>query len=401
MTTAGAEGLSPRLRTARAVTVAVLALVASLAAPKGAVATSQISTVADPCTGSSDPTLYPNNHRVLVTSTGRWLALFDPAGSGLELAWRDPGGAWNTKSLFEGVTDEVTSDRPASIALDGTGNAWVVWSGYNFKAPLPLRLRRLTDLDGPGGPTLGPVLTVQPVGRGNAYADLAFQSGRGYIVWLQRMGDASYALKTIQFSQLDSATPSFEQETTLYKGSNPYSAGTLVPTYAGMRVVAHAGTLKVFSPTEGTQWQAGSAGIGAYEKARPSAVAFRGGILAAFPTSEEVVKVVRFTNRGAHAWTSLVTRRGRTDGALATDGSNAWLVVVRAGSKASVVSRRFNGSSWGASRTELAANATNGADYQDPNTVRRVTGALRFIVDAKVCPKINIRNAVLAYERAL
>ena len=81
--------------------VALAALVlASVATPKAAIARGVSSTVAEPCEGSSDPTLYPNNHRLLVTSSGRWLALFDPAGSGLQLAWRDGAGAWSTKSVF-------------------------------------------------------------------------------------------------------------------------------------------------------------------------------------------------------------------------------------------------------------------------------------------------------------
>jgi hypothetical protein len=381
--------------------VALAALVlASVAAPKAAIARGVSSTVAEPCEGSSDPTLYPNNHRLLVTSSGRWLALFDPAGSGLQLAWRDGAGAWSTKSVFEGVTDEQTSDRPASIALDGRGHAWVVWSGYNFKAPLPLRLRRLTNLDAADGPALGPVVTVHPTGRGNAFADLAFRRGRGFIVWLQRKGKDSYALKAIEFKGLGSARPSFRHERTLYKGSSPYSAGTLVSTRAGMRIVAQAGRVKVFFRRPGARWKAGRDGAGAYEKARPSAVAFRRDILAAFPASENVVKVVRFTNKGTRARKSLVTHGGFAHASLASSDSKAWVVMV-ARAQRSVVSRRFNGFRWGRVVTELRANATNGGDYQYPNTVREAKRKLRFIVDAKQCPKIAIKNAVLAYQRSV
>ena len=49
----------------------------------------------DPCnSGSSNPTFYSNNHRMVVTAGHRQLALFDPHGAGVTLRWRDPGSTW-------------------------------------------------------------------------------------------------------------------------------------------------------------------------------------------------------------------------------------------------------------------------------------------------------------------
>jgi hypothetical protein len=393
-----------RVHASRGVSIAlVLSLLWVVAIPQPAGAAGIATTVAEPCAGSSNPTFHPNNHRMVVTPTGRRLALFDPHGSGVSLAWRDGDGAWNSKSIF-GVSDEVSSDRPASIALDGTGNAWVVWSGYNFSSPVPLRLRRLTDLDAPGGPTVGPVVTVQPAGQGNAFADLAFQGGRGFIVWLQRTASTSYSLKTIQFSQLTTDTPTFENPATLYSSSASTTSGTLVPTAAGMRVVARAGSLKVYSHSTGAQWAVGSASTKAPAKAKPSAVAFGNDILATFqaaPFGDDIVKVVRFSNTGSSVSNSLVTPRGYVHPSIAANASGAWVVMVAKGTSRTVVSRRFDGSGWGSDLTEISPSVTNGGDYAYPNALRDVDGVLRFLVDGKRCPTSSARNAVLAYERTV
>jgi hypothetical protein len=340
---------------------------------------------------------------MVMTSTGRRLAIFDPDGSGVHLSWRDGDGPWSTQSIY-GVSDEAPSDRPASIALDGTGNAWVVWSGYNFSSPLPLRLRRLTNLDAPGGPTVGPVVTVQSAGQGNAFADLAFWNGRGFIVWLQRTGSTSYSLKTTQFSELGTDEPAFENTATLYSGSASTTSGTLVPTPAGVRVVARAGSLKVFSNTSGGQWSAGSASTKAPAKAKPSAIAFGNDILATFqaaPFNDDIVKVVRFSNTGNSVSNSLVTPRGYIQPSIAGDASRAWLVMVAKGTTRSVVSRQFDGSAWGGDVTEISASAPNGGDYAYPSALREVDGTLRFLVDGKRCPSSGARNAVLAFERTV
>jgi hypothetical protein len=380
-----------------------LALLSAMTVSQAATAAGVVTTVAEPCVGSSNPTFYSNNHRMVVTPTGRRLAVFDPDGSGVHLAWRDGDGPWTTKSIY-GVSDEAPSDRPASIALDGTGNAWVVWSGYNFSSPLPLRLRRLTNLDAPGGPSVGPVVTVQPAGQGNAFADLAFQGGRGFIVWLQRTGSTSYSLKTTQFSQLGTDTPAFENTATLYSGSASTTSGTLVPTPAGMRVVARAGSLKVYSNTSAAQWSAGSASTKAPAKAKPSAIAFGNDILATFqaaPFNDDIVKVVRFSSTGNSVSSSLVTPRGYVHPSIAGNASGAWVVMIAKGTTRTVVSRRFDGSSWGSDVTELSASVTNGGDYAYPNALREVDGTLRFLVDGKRCPTSNARNAVLAFERTV
>ena len=50
----------------------------------------QLTEVAGVCEGSSNPTFYPNSHRMAVVSP-RVLALYDPHGTGQQLVYRDTG----------------------------------------------------------------------------------------------------------------------------------------------------------------------------------------------------------------------------------------------------------------------------------------------------------------------
>jgi hypothetical protein len=369
----------------------------------------------DECNGgSSNPTFNANNRRLVVTPGGREIGVYDPHGSGVQLIWRDPGGSWQQRSIFVNAADEVSNDRPASIALDGLGHAWVVWSGYNFSKISPLKLRRLTNLGAPSGPTVGPVVTVQPAGRGNAFADLAFQGGTGYIVWLERTGDTTYALKTTQFVDLASDTPGFTNTAVLNPSAAVADYGTLVPMPDGMRVVARAGSkLKVFVNTGGAVWSKGTAGVSVPGKPKASAVAFGSDILATYqanPTSDNIVKVVRFSSTGSGitgTWTfGAAGTTGSTEyvqPVLAGNGVTAFLVMVRKGAESAVVSSRFDGSTWGSIVVEMpTSGVVKGGDYAYPNAERDLTGgALRFLVDGMRCASSAQRQAVLAYRRAL
>jgi hypothetical protein len=391
------------------VSVAVALVVAGQPALAVADGPSTVAGVSGTCdqSGSSNPTFYANNHRMLVVpGSGRVLAVFDPHGSGQKLAWRDSNStSWQSKTLFDGSgADETLNDRTASIALDGNGDAWVAWAGYSFSLVSPVKMRRLTNLDAPEGPDLGPVVTVEPAGMGSVTVDLQFHGGVGFLVWNQRTGAFAYELRAATFAPT-SATPDIQNRGTLYRSSNGSSSGTLVPTAAGMRVVARTGKLQVYSHVGGTQWSAGSSSVSMPSKSKPSAVSFGDEILVAFqsaPYNNDMVKVVRFSSTGGNATTSLSTSSGYMHPALAANGTNAWVVMVKIGATGrSVVSRRLAGPNWEGEVTELSPSVADGGDYAWPNTVREVDGRLRFLVDGKRCPTSAKRNAVLAYQRAV
>jgi hypothetical protein len=389
----------------RLAAVVAAALAATLSVPVSAsAAVDGTSTVAGACEGSSNPTFYANNRRAVALPSGRVLAVFDPHGSAQTLAWRDPeDSAWSTKSIYSNQADDVANDRPASVALDGAGNAWVVLSGYSFAKISGVKLRRLTNLDAPSGPTAGPIVTVQPAGRGNVFADLAFQDGRGAITWLERTGDTQYQLRVAWFTNLATDTPIFEDRSVLFTSSSSAVVGTLVPTSSGMRVVARAGKLKVFAHLGGTQWSTGTAGVAAPTKAKPSAVSFGTDILATFQSSNntDIVKVVRFSNSGNSVSTVLTTATGYAQPTIASNGTSAWVVMVQRATTRTVVSRRYDGAAWSSDTIEVPANAPSGGDYAWPNAVREVDGKLRFIVDGQKCATSTQKNAVLYHQRSV
>ncbi|MFN2489083.1 MAG: hypothetical protein ABR529_04995 [Actinomycetota bacterium] len=392
-------------RTLPAIAIAMMLSAAALA--PAAAADGDVSQLAgDPCNGgSSNPTFYTNNHRV-VTTGGRTLAVWDPHGSDVKIAWRDGTGAWSSKTIFDNAPDEVANDRPASIALDANGHAWVAWSGYSFAAgkEAPVKLRRLDDLGAASGPTVGPITTVQAKDRGNTGVDLQILNGRGYLVWLTRSGDSLYELVTAQFNPSDT-TPVIADRSVIYSASGSSASATLVPTSAGMRIAARAGSLKIYVHNGGASWSAGSAAVSFPSKSKPSAVEFGGEIYVAFqsaPFNDEIVKVSRFNLSGSSVSTSLTTSGSRyVQPVLAAGGGKLFVVMVQKGTVRTVVSRSFNGTSWGGDVTEISAQVTNGGDFAYPNTETQISGGrLRFIVDGKRCPSSNQRNAVLGYDRA-
>jgi hypothetical protein len=359
-----------------------------------------------PCgeAGSSHATFDSNNHRMVVTQGGRALVLYDPHGSGVDLAWKDPGSGWREMSVFDNGSDEVSNDRPASIALDGAGHAWVVWSGFGFNKIAPVKMRRLTDLDAVDGPTLGPTVTVQNAGLGNTGVDIAFHGGRGHIVWLRRTGSTAYSLTTVSFTDLDSPTPDLIDRTILNTSSQKQTTATLVSTPAGMRAVTRTDKLRMFRYETTGGWTLGSAMVSAPAKARPSAVPFGDDVLTAYQSSfgSGGVRVARFSNNGNSVSTSLDTGEGYAQPTIATDGSVAWVVLIRLAFGTSVVSRPFDGSAWGPQATVMTSTHPDGGAFKFPNSVRQADGTLRFVV-SQACTQAKRlqRSAVLSFEQDL
>jgi hypothetical protein len=415
--------LGARRRRARTALVAAWMLAGSVVGslPAHAADDGVTQVGADPCnSGSSNPTFYSNNHRMEVTSSGRLLALYDPHGTGVTMRWRDPGGAWRsqtTGSVSDGHFPTTNSliDRPASIAVardpaTGAEHAWVVWSSYSFSTNKigALFLRRLSNLDSPSGPHVGPEVQLTPSGLGHVRVDLAFESTptgpRGVVTWLRRSGDSSYQLVTAWLSDLGE-TPTLVGETVHYTSSANQHTGTLTPTPGGVALVARTNKLRMFTHNALdplTVWGGGGAGVSAAAKARPSAVALASGeILATVEsnTTSHIVKVVRFNATGSTATTVLETPTGYAQPSIATNGVDAWVAMVRTGTD-TVVTRRMSGGTWSGDVTEITA-ATGGGDFASPNLVRHTDTHLRMLVDGKRCPSSARRNAVIAYQRTL
>jgi hypothetical protein len=354
--------------------------------------------VSDVGVGSSNPTAFANNRRVAVTSGGRVLVVHGYHAKGVMLKWRDGTGPWNPLVIY---SQSTTGDWPASIAIetDSTGKefAWIVFSGDIFSNTQrrPVYMRRLRNLHAAGGPLVGPLVRVEGTSQdGNdpaaARPDIAFEtasngSKRGVIVWTRaNIAANDYALMTKWFTDLDTDTPTFSGEAALFSGgSNRNITGTLVSTPAGVRVVARTDALRVYAHGAGApldSWTTGSAKVKMGALSRAGAVALSSGeILAAAEVnrSTHTVKVVRFSNTGSSVTTPL-SITGYQVPTIASDGTRAWVVMVRSSDRL-VVSREFSGTAWTAG-DRIEVNSAGGGDRAWPNLLREVKGRMVFIV---------------------
>jgi hypothetical protein len=379
----------------------------------------QLTEVAGVCEGSSNPTFYPNSHRVAVVSP-RVLAVYDPHGTGQQLVYRD-GGPWRTQTRGD-VTDGYfpdpqKADRTASIALApdarGRQHAWVATTGHNFDTDylFSVQLRRLSELNNANGPRVGRALVVQGAERGNARIDLAFErapSGayRGVMTWLRRTGDDAYALTVAWFTELGVDLPRIHHRTTLFTSSNDIPTSTLVAVPGGIRLVStdQSGRLRVFEHRAqdplGT-WRRGGASVDAGSEARPSAVRVASGatlVAVEVTAADDLVEVTQFSATGASSAPSL-SLPGYEDPALTRVGSYALLVMVREDDGA-VVSRQYSPTTGWSATDVIEIGSDGGGDYAWPNPVRSSKTHLRFLVDGARC-STRSANAVLSYQRKI
>jgi hypothetical protein len=377
-----------------------------------------LSTVIGPRGGSSDPTYFASQHRLAMTAGGRLLVVYGRHADGVQLAWRDPGGGWQTSSTGD-VTDgrllsgTGTGDWPASIvtAKDSSGDehAWAVWARPSFLNISEVSMRRLSNLDSPDGPTVGPAVTVEPAESGKCRVDIGFETvngvQRGVIIWTQRAGTALWAVATKWFTDLDTDTPAFVSERILFTGTSDEDArngsGTLIPSTKGIRAGVRdaAGKMGVYGHDVSNPldvWWAGAPGAFVQNGGRVTGVALASGALALTAesnTSQHVVTVQTFDSAGQNPQTKL-SLAGYVQPVLATNGTTLHLLMIR-NSDGFVVSTKSIGSFWGAIGVEIGAEG--GGNYSWPNPVRLTDGRLRFVVRG---PSGGVnQNAVLAFQR--
>lgn len=380
-----------------------------------------VSEVAPSTIGSSDPTYFASQHRLARTEGGRLLTVHGRHATGVQLAWRNPWGPWRNDTsgaMSDGLLlkGTGTGDWAASIVLAddslGEEHAWVVWSGPTYGSNKALQMRRLSNLDAPGGPTVGPIVTIAPTGvansTGNSKVDLGFETTptgaqRGVIAWTRRTGSSAWQVDYTWFTNLDTDTPTFQSQGTLFSYSTGGYHGTLTSTPTGMAWIGRAptGAMRLYRHNAShslTSWSASNAGIGIGSGSYPSAVTLSNGdVLAAVEsdTSRDIVKVQRFTSSGPQP--GLTFPAGYTQPTLASNGTEAWLVMVRVADGA-VVSRYFDGTSWTTDdRVEMGPES--GSAFAWPNALRSTDGRLRFVIEGPVGGPAQ--NAVLAYQRPL
>jgi hypothetical protein len=376
-----------------------------------------LSTVAGPTAGSSDPTYFSTNHRVAVTEGGRLLAVHGLHATGVQLAWRDPADAWQTATRGERsdgilLLDNRTGDWPTSIALardsQGSEVAFVVWAGTNFTTARSLQGRRLTELDSPDGPVLGPLVTLEAPGLGAARPDIQIETdpatgtSRAAVLWYRRAASTSYELVTAWLDSLDTATPALLEPTVLYATTSSTRSGTLVAgADGGMRALARSASGRLVQwrhdpATSLTAWSIGS--NGPVVAGFPAAAALADGTVVAVAETDltnHVVAVHRYGIDGVPGPAELDVT-GYVQPTITTDGQAVWVVMLRLADGA-LVSRRWAAGAWSTEdRVELGPEA-GAAAY--PNALRQADGRLRLIVQGPTGD--TSRSAVLAYQRLL
>jgi hypothetical protein len=307
-----------------------------------------------------------------------------------------------------------TGDWAASIALarDASGNqrAWVVWSsaatGSSTKS---MQMRRLSSLDAAGGPSVGPAVLVDTPDQSPARADIAVErapdgSRRLCVTWIRHNTPSDYALVAGWITDLQSDTPAVTDRTTLLTSTSATRNPTVATGASGVRIVARSATDKLqrFQHDVGSplgSWTASALGVSTVSLSTPGAVVLSSGpVLAAVESNAttHVVTVQRFATTGAASIDLQLT--GYAMPTLASDGDNAWLVMVRQ-SDGFVVSRSFSPTGGWSTTDRVEIGAEGGGNYAWPNAARETDGRLRFIVRGP-SGALN-QNSVLAFQRPL
>lgn len=370
--------------------------------------------------GSSEPTYYSGQHRLAVTRGGRTLAVYGRHSNGVQLTWRDPGGVWQTTTRGDSTTGALlagtgTGDWPASIAVatdpGGAEHAWVVWSGPNVGALRPVQMRRLTGLDATEGPSVGPVVTLDAAPRGAYKADIAFERGadglvRGCVLYSRRVGDTSYELTGVWFTDLTTDAPVLDSRVVLETGTSSSHYGSLVAAPGGLRAVTRAGSgggsLRVFAHDAGApldSWRTGATGPAIVSGGSPSGAALAsGGVITSVEhdVSTHAVTVFLVSPDGATG-SVLLSESGLAQPTVTTDGVRAWLIAVRL-SDGALVSREWSAAGgWGSDQVEVTAGS--GGPLAWPNALRQADGRLRVLVEGG--GSSSTRSAVLSWDRSL
>lgn len=375
-----------------------------------------LSVVAAPSRGATDPTGYGLQRRLATTQSGRLLSVHVPHKAGPQLAWRDPAGTWQTQSTGESLNGSLLAGsgsgiNPASIVVgpgdDGTEHAWVVFGGSSTSSTLPVYLRRLTDLDSPAGPRIGPLVTLNAAGSKPDIELVTTPGGQtaAVVLWSRLGAGGVYELVAGWLSDPDGAAPSLVDRTVLSSSTSAKLWGTLASHSDGsVRAIARTNSRIVSYQHSASappgEWTASLRGLTASGYGYHSAVTLDSGeTLAAVEADSvlRVVKVQRFSAANAPLATEL-SLSGYFHPTLATDGTDAWLVMIRA-SDGYVVSRRLSAGVWSSTdRVEIGAEGGGNLSY--PNAMRRTDGRLRLIVRGPKGPTSS-QNGAIAYQRPL
>jgi hypothetical protein len=273
-------------------------------------------------------------------------------------------------------------------------------------------MRRVTELDAPAGPRVGPVVTVDAPPLGAYKADVSFETGtdgrvRACVLYSRRVGDTTYQLTAVWSSAPATDAPVFGDRAILETSPSNARYGSLVPSPAGLRAVARAGSsgggVQLFSHAVSSPlstWTSASSGLAIAVGASPTAVALSTGeivVAVEKDLAQHVTAVHRFFGTGISGATELQVT-GLAQPSVVSDGARVWLVAIRV-SDGALVSRTWSsGGGWTADdRVEVAAATAGRLAW--PNVLRQPDGRLRVLVEGPGTS--STRSSVWAFQRLL
>ena len=376
-----------------------------------------LTQLAPAATGSSEPTYYPAQRRMALTESGRLLTVHGLHASGVQLAWRDPAGNWQnqtTGNVPSGIllAGTGTGDWPASIAVaedsQGVEHAWVVYARASLSKPDAVYMRRLSDLDSPAGPTVGPQVAINAPTLGAYKPDIAFEPApgggmRGVVLWSRKASADPVVHETVLgwLRDLDTDTPTVGDRAVIDSNTSGSRWGTVVSADGMHALIRSGGRLVLFDHVEGTpltSWSRGPRGITA--AAYPSAVGLDSGQILSVVESDRtnhVSTVQRYSAAGAALPVEL-TLNGYSAPSIASDGVNAWIVMVRESDRA-IVSRSFTPAGGWSATDRVEVPPELGGRYDYPNLLRTTDGRLSFVFEGLGTD--SVRSAVFAFQRGL
>jgi hypothetical protein len=217
-------------------------------------------------------------------------------------------------------------------------------------------------------------------------------------------------------TDLTTDTPALGSITSLLSATTSARVATLVPTSLGIRAVARGdlGKMEIFTHDKNappTTWAAGALGVGLSASGNPSGVGLSASgnpsrvglslseVLSAVEcnTTNHNVTIERFTASGTGTTIDL-SLTGYAQPTIATDGTNAW-VVMRNTTTGNVVSRKYTPSSGCATADTVEIGPSAGGGYGWPNLIRDVDSRLRFVLQGKAASPSQ--RTVLAFQRVL
>ena len=287
----------------------------------------------------------------------------------------------------------------------------MVWSSASSGTTRSVQMRRLTNLESPSGPTVGPVVTVDAPSRGTLRADIAFETAldgqkRGVLLWTRKATDTTHEIVTSWFTNLATDTPALSGSTVLLSGTSSSRYGTLLSAPNGVRALVrgNSSAFKVFGHDRAqplTTWWQGASGTAtpSSSSSSPAGVALASGEMLATAETDltaHVVKVQRFNAGGAPGAVELQLTGyqqpaldERRHARLARDEARE-----RRFDRLAPARRRPAGA-----RSTASRSGAEGGAMSWPNPLAQADSRLRLIVAGPLSS--SSRRSVLGFQRLL